>query len=346
MNLLIIIFGLVTIFVLSLAMTGLIRKYALSRAMIDIPGERSSHSIPTPRGGGAVIIILLLISIVFTYVTGMVSVDIMLALGVGTLIVAIIGWVDDHKHVPALWRAVLYTLAAVWAMYWLESEYSTRIDEDMYSFGLFNSIFIIVGIAWLTNLYNFMDGIDALATIQAICTSLMSGVLFWLEGQQAMTLVCSVISVSSCGFLFWNWPPAKIFMGDVGSCALGFCFGILAVIGEIGSSVPIAVWFILLSVFICDATFTLLIRVVRGEKWYKAHKSHAYQKLVLCGMSHKSISIIVLAINVLVLWPLAWVIYHEKTLTLYIVSFVVVLMFTLWGIIQIYYYRTAGLKIN
>jgi Fuc2NAc and GlcNAc transferase len=155
-----------------------------------------------------------------------------------------------------------------------------------------------------------------------------------------MMLISAVIIASCCGFIFWNWPPAKIFMGDVGSCSLGFCFGILAVLSELTNSIPMTIWFILLAVFICDATFTLLMRIVRREKWYKAHKTHAYQRLVLCGMSHKKLVSLVSVINILILWPLAWLIYKDKTLTLPILSFVISLMFILWGMIQIHYYRT------
>ncbi len=326
----------------SVLMTGLIRKYALSRSIIDIPNERSSHTIPTPRGGGAAIVILLLVSILYSYLSDLFSLETLCALGIGTFIVAIAGWVDDHRHIHALVRAIVYALSATWAIAWLNVEYNFYSELFIFPYGLISCVFIIIGIVWLTNLFNFMDGTDALAATQSICTSTAVSFLFWLEGQQGMMLVSSVMLASCCGFLYWNWPPAKIFMGDVGSCALGFCFAILAVLGEITNSIPIPVWFILLSVFICDATFTLLTRVVRGEQWYKAHKSHAYQRLVFCGMTHKKLVSLFLSINILVLWPLAWIVYKEKTLTMYVLFFVVLLMFVLWGRIQIYYNRVIS----
>jgi len=321
-------------------LTGLVRKYALSRSIIDIPNERSSHTVPTPRGGGLAIVILLLMAIGYCYLSEKFSFDLMLALGGGILMVAIVGWVDDHKHIPAVYRATVYSLAAIWAITWINGEFSLYNDTYGFLFGMLDSLFIVVGIVWLTNLFNFMDGTDALAGMESICTGSATCFLFYLEGQFGMMLVSAVICLACCGFLFWNWPPAKIFMGDVGSCSLGFCFGILAVMSELTNSIPIAIWFILLAVFICDATYTLFMRVVRREKWYKAHKTHAYQRLVLCGMTHKKLVSLVSVINILILWPLAWIVYQNDTLTLLVLSFVISLMFILWGMIQIYYYRT------
>ena len=241
------------VFMFSVLMTGFIRKYALSRSIIDIPNERSSHTSPTPRGGGAAIVILLLISVLYCYFSNLFSLETFCALGIGTFTVAIAGWVDDHKHIHALVRAIVYALAATWAIVWLNIEYNFYSELFTFPYGLICCVFIVIGIVWLTNLFNFMDGTDALAAIQSICASTAVSFLFWVEGQQGMMLVSSVMLASCCGFLYWNWPPAKIFMGDVGSCALGFCFAILAVLGEITDSIPMPIWFILLSVFICDA---------------------------------------------------------------------------------------------
>ncbi len=332
--------ALFAVLIISIMLTGLVRKYALSRSIIDIPNERSSHTVPTPRGGGLAIVTLLLMAIGYCYFSGKSSLEFMLALGGGTLIVAIVGWIDDHKHIPAAIRATVYALAAIWAITWINREFPLYNDTYGFPFGLLGCLFIVIGIVWLTNLFNFMDGTDALAGMESICACSAACFLFYLEGQFGMMLISAVIIASCCGFIFWNWPPAKIFMGDVGSCSLGFCFGILAVLSELTNSIPMTIWFILLAVFICDATFTLLMRIVRREKWYKAHKTHAYQRLVLCGMSHKKLVSLVSVINILILWPLAWLIYKDKTLTLPILSFVISLMFILWGMIQIHYYRT------
>ncbi|MEE8379351.1 MAG: glycosyltransferase family 4 protein [Gammaproteobacteria bacterium] len=340
MDILIVMMGLVVCFVFSISVTGILQTYALKHSLIDVPNERSSHSLPTPRGGGLSIVIPVLLSIAVLFFTAQLETNITLALGAGCFFVASVGWIDDHRHIPANWRALLYGITAVSAVYFLAVSDSYRSVYQNIPFAIVSSVLIVIWIVWMTNLYNFMDGTDALAAIQTICAGISIGVIFWLEGQYGLATVCFVISASSCGFLFWNWPPAKIFMGDVGSCSLGFCFGVLAVIGEIQGSVPFAVFFILLSIFICDTTFTLLMRIFANEKWYQAHKSHAYQRLVQLGMSHKKLAIIVLFVNVLILWPLAWAACQKQDMALYIACFTGVLMATSWGMIQIKYHNS------
>ena len=341
MGISVVIIGLVGSLIISVVVTGLLQKYALYFSLIDIPNERSLHSSPTPRGGGVSIILVVLLCIGILFLTGLLQKDIAIALGIGGFFVSVIAWIDDHRHIPAFWRAIAYAIAAVLAVYFLGGFNHLRLGPHLFSLGVVGNVLAIVWIVWMTNLYNFMDGTDAVAAIQAMCVGLFAGILFWLEGQYGVAMICFVILASSCGFLFWNWPPAKIFLGDVGSCTLGFCFGVLAVIGEIGGTVPFSVWFILLSIFICDATFTLLMRISRNEKWYQAHKSHAYQRLVQLGMSHKKMAILILFINILILWPLAWVAYQEQALAVYTTGFAGLLMATLWGMIQIRYHNSA-----
>ena len=338
MNLLI---GPFLIFLVSLILTGLIRKYALKRSIIDIPNERSSHTSPTPRGGGASIVILINLTIIYCYFVEYLSLGVVLALAGGTIFVAIVGWLDDHKHIPAAIRAAAYALAAVWALFWLNFECDPNLKSYSIYYSLFSIPITVVSIVWLTNLYNFMDGTDALAAMESISVSLFTCFLFWIEKEQGMMLISLAIFFSSCGFLYWNWPPAKIFMGDVGSCSLGFCFGVLAMISYLVSQVPITIWIILLAIFIFDASYTLIMRIIMKEKWYKAHKMHAYQRLVYLGMSHKKLVSIVSTINILLLWPLAWFVYKNREMALYILFFTAFLMFVIWAKIQNHYYRAS-----
>ena len=339
MDISIILMGLVACFIFSMTVTGFLQKYALKHSLIDVPNERSSHLIPTPRGGGLSIVIPVLLCIVVLFLTAQIDRNFALALGTGCFFVASIGWIDDHQHIPANWRALLYGIAAVLAVYFLNESDDFQSVFHQLPFAIVSSFLIVIWIVWMTNLYNFMDGTDALAAIQTICTSLLVGLLFWLQGQYGLATVCFVIAASSCGFLFWNWPPAKIFMGDVGSCSLGFCFGVLVVIGEIQGSVPFTVFFILLSIFICDTTLTLLMRVFANEKWYQAHKSHAYQRLVQLGMSHKKLVLSVLLINVIILWPMATMAFVWDEYSYYIAAVSIFLISILWGSIQVHYHR-------
>lgn len=339
MDLSVVILGLVGCLIFSIIVTGLLQKYTLSRLLIDIPNERSSHLTPTPRGGGLSIVISTLLCIGILFMTELLAKEIALALGIGCFLVSVVGWIDDHQHIPALWRGIVYGIAALLAVYFLAGFNYFQSEASDFPPGLIGAALAVIWIVWMTNLYNFMDGTDALAAIQAMSVGLFMGILFWLEGQNGVAIVCFVIFISNCGFIFWNYPPAKIFMGDVGSCMLGFCFGVLTIIGEFEGAIPFAVWLILLSIFICDATLTLLMRIINGERWYSAHCSHAYQRWVQMGTSHKRLVISVLLINVLILWPMATMAFVWDEFSHYIVVFSIFLMSVLWGIIQMHYHR-------
>lgn len=330
---------LVIILILSILVTGFVRRYSLQHSLIDFPNERSSHSRPTPRGGGLSITISVLITVILLYVLQSVDFKYMLALAGGGLFVSTIGWLDDHKNLSASWKVISYLIASAWGIYWLGGLETIKLGNINLSLPFFGSLLAVFGLTWLTNLYNFMDGTDALAAVQAICTGIFTGILFLKSGHQELTVICFVIATASCGFLFWNWPPAKIFMGDVGSCLIGFSFGLLAIIGEKSDTLPVLVWFILLSVFICDATLTLLMRILRGEKWYSAHRIHAYQRLVQMGVSHENLAMGVLGINVMILWPTAYIAYSWEKLSCVIASIVLLLMCLVWGVIQLRYNR-------
>lgn len=194
-----------------------------------------------------------------------------------------------------------------------------------------------------------MDGTDALAAVQTICAGLFLGFLFLLSHQPGQAGLSFLIIASTGGFLYWNWPPARIFMGDVGSCFTGFYFGSLSIIGEITDSVNIVVFIILLGVFICDATLTLLLRILKKEKWYRAHKSHAYQRLAQMGISHKQIALGLIIVNVILLWPAAYVAYRWEQLSVIMLMLAMFLLCLLWAWIQIrfkYYSRSGELGIG
>jgi Fuc2NAc and GlcNAc transferase len=339
MNISVVMVGVAICFILSIIVTGMLKQYALNHSLIDVPNERSSHLISTPRGGGLSIAMAILISTVILFISGRLQNDVTLAIGIGGFIVSAIGWIDDHRHIPVIWRALTYTIAAILAVYCLGWVDKIWLGIYFLPVGWIGSVLAIVWIVWMTNLYNFMDGTDALAAIESISVGLFAGILFWLEGQYGVAVVCFIIVASSCGFLYWNWSPAKIFMGDVGSCTLGFCFGVLTVIGEVECTVPFAVWFILLSIFICDTTLTLLMRIIKREKWLNAHCSHAYQRWLQMGASHKRLALSVLFINVLILWPMATMAYVWDEYSYHIAVFSIVLMSVIWGIIQMHYHR-------
>ena len=332
-------------FLFSLGITSLVREYAVKNAVIDMPNERSSHTEPTPRGGGIAISIPIVISIIGVYLFDLISSPLFIGLLISALIITIIGWLDDHKHIMFYWRVIFYSIASIWTISWVGS-------LDAISIGLiriplpymWGYIVTFLGLVWLTNLYNFMDGTDGLAALQGICAGFFGGVLMLLEGETGLALICFIIVSSCLGFLYWNWPPAKIFMGDIGSCLLGFIFGALALISDVTGTVSVSIWCMLLSVFICDATFTLIKRIVRREKWYDAHCSHAYQRLVQMGMTHKQLAIAFFFLNTIAIWPMSYAAYAIPSHAVYISIGIVVLMFALWLLVQIryhYYFKNS-----
>ena len=325
------------IFLGALLITGVIRNYSLKYSIIDIPNERSSHTHPTPRGGGLSIPVLVLITVLFLHYLQLIPFEYTLALAGGGFLVAGIGWLDDHYNLSPVWRAASYFIASIWAIFWLGGLETISIGNYLVSAKIVISFIIIIFIVWLTNLYNFMDGTDGLAASEAISVGLFSGILFLQIQETGLAIICFSIVATAAGFLYWNWAPAKIFMGDVGSCFIGFTFGVLALIGEKTGSLPVMIWIILLSVFICDATFTLIKRIVRREKWYLAHRSHSYQKLVQMNVSHSKLATAVLGLNLLVTWPGAYIAYHWKQYALYIFLLIILLMYLIWIVIQIYY---------
>lgn len=294
-----VILGLILVVLASYSLTALVRFYTIKKNILDIPNERSSHSIVTPRGGGLAIVATFIFALVFIAAFGIVSVNVAAALVGGGLMIAAIGWIDDKNSVSPCLRLAVHFLAAIWALYCLGG--FTRMDMGFITIhlGWAGSVIAAVGIVWLINLYNFMDGIDGIAGTEAISVALGAGVLLFWTGSAGLAWVCIILALAVGGFLVWNWPPARIFMGDVGSGFLGYIFAVLAIISEKSSSILLIVWLMLLGVFITDATITLFRRMARGKKLSQPHRTHVYQLAVQAGYSHKQVTLVLLFINIL-----------------------------------------------
>lgn len=286
--------------------TWALRSYALKRSLIDVPNARSSHTVPTPRGGGVAIVLGVLLPLPLLYLSGAMSLSLFWALlGSGGL-VALVGFLDDHGHVAARWRLLTHFAAAAWALVWLGGgppllAFGVKLDTGWIGAGL-----AAVYLVWVLNLYNFMDGIDGIAGVEAIFVCLGGAALLALVGHPALAVLPLVIAAAAGGFLYWNFPPAKIFMGDAGSGFLGAALGILSLQAAWVSPQLLWSWLILLGVFIVDATWTLMRRLIRGDRVYEAHRSHAYQHAARRLGRHRPVTLIVGAINLLWLLPLAF----------------------------------------
>jgi Fuc2NAc and GlcNAc transferase len=284
-------------FLLSLGLTAAVRRYAIQHALVDVPNVRSSHSRPTPRGGGLAIAVAWFAVVAGLLLAGRVERWTGLALLGGGAMVAGVGWLDDRHRLAAWIRAAVHAVAALWAVWCLGGAPSVRIGTDALWLGWAGSALAVIGIVWLTNLYNFMDGIDGLAAGEAVVVGLIGGGLAAASGAQGLALAAVALAAAAGGFLVFNWPPATIFMGDVGSGLLGYAFGVIALASERADAVPLVVWVMLLGVFVVDATATLIARVLRRERWYEAHRSHAYQRAVQAGHSHRTVTTAALAVN-------------------------------------------------
>jgi len=206
---------------------------------------------------------------------------------------------DDRRGMSAVVRASVHVSAAGWAVWCFGGFPTLSLGTSTIPLGVAGSVLAVIGIAWLTNLYNFMDGIDGIAASEALVVGVVGGILLAAEKAPGLSLVALSLAGAVAGFLALNWPPAKIFMGDVGSGLLGYAFGVLAIASERENAVPAAVWMILLAVFIVDATATLIRRMLNGERWFEAHRSHAYQRAVQSGFSHRDVTTGVVGINML-----------------------------------------------
>ncbi len=294
------------VFTASYFLAGVIRRYALNTSLLDIPNVRSSHTVPTPRGGGLSVVLVFL-----TVIGGLSFFDaialepfFIAGLILSGALVAGIGFWDDHISISAKWRFAVHFIASVGVLTILPELPELRFFSIEVSGGLFLFGFYAVMLVWLLNLYNFMDGIDGIAGTEAVTTAISAALFLGLQGQNDWALLMVLLALSVAGFLVWNWPPAKIFMGDACSGFLGFVLGLFAVMTSLSGAINLWSWWILLAVFIVDATVTLLRRIARGEKWYQAHRSHAYQILSRRLNSHKKVTQGALAVNVF--WLLPW----------------------------------------
>lgn len=292
----------------SLFLTGILRRYALARSLMDIPNGRSSHSVPTPRGGGVAIVLSFLAALPLLASVGVLAWPVMWALlGAGGW-VAVVGFLDDHGHIAARWRLLAHFIGAGWALGWLGGLPPLVIfgfDLDLGWLGYALAAFYLV---WLLNLYNFMDGIDGIASVEAICVCLGGALLYLLLGEGGAALAPLALALAVAGFLFWNFPPARIFMGDAGSGFLGIALGVLSLQAAWVAPQLLWSWLILLGVFIVDATWTLFRRLLRGDKVYEAHRSHAYQYASREFGKHLPVTLAVTGLNLFWLLPIAlWV---------------------------------------
>lgn len=282
-------------------------KWAIGEKIIDIPNERSSHTEPIPRGGGLVIVVLTLGGLLFYQGLEKCS-SWMVVLGfmVGAILVSGVSWWDDLHSLPISIRFTAHSLAAIIGITYLGYWHTVSFPAiGQIHLGLLGLPLTFIWIIGLTNAYNFMDGIDGIAAGQAIVAGLWWSVYGWIYYQPLLMVLSLLLTCSSIGFLFHNWPPARIFMGDVGSAFLGYTFSILPLmasspsITDKGWNGSLIAGILINLPLLADTTYTFLRRMFNGENVFRAHRSHIYQRLVIAGYSSGFVSLLYMGLSVI-----------------------------------------------
>ncbi len=287
--------------------------YALQLGLVQSPNHRSSHVQPTPHSGG--LGILFGGSLAGIWIAWGQSEQWWAILGLAFAL-GMIGLRDDIRHLPAWFRFGAHLVVCVLLLWSMKGEVLPSLPPSLLTNGygnpagwLFPSILVLTGVWWI-NLFNFMDGIDGIAGSQAVFMLVAGAVLgAWFHPSDigsAGWIWMLAIAAATVGFLVLNWPPATIFMGDVGSTYLAFMILALALISVKDGGLTFPVWLVLGAIFFSDATVTLLRRMLTGERWFEAHRSHAYQRLSRRWGAHRPVTLLTITVNILWLAPLAW----------------------------------------
>lgn len=279
-------------------MTYLIGLYALRYKILDIPNDRSSHTAPTPRGGGLAIVFAWYTGLSILYFTGQLDERLYFAFLPG-LLLAGISLIDDLINLKPIYRLVIQIVTASISLVILQGLGLVKTGPSFII-----DLIVAIGIVWFINLFNFLDGIDGYASLEAIIISL---IMYLFTGN----IICLILIFSVMGFLIWNWPKAKIFMGDIGSTQLGFILIVLGIYFHNQNELSIINWLMLSSLFWFDATLTLFRRWRNGERLTQAHKKHAYQRIVQSGFSHRKTLLFSILINFVIIGLVYLTIFFE-----------------------------------
>lgn len=310
-----------------------VRSNALRLGLVQAPNDRSSHVSPTPQGGGLGIVVAgtACICILGPFVTHG-----WWAVLAATLLIAAVGFWDDIAPVSASLRLVVQGIAVITCVIVaLSFPFSVSLTTASWHDAGYLLVLCLAGVWWM-NLFNFMDGIDGLAGAQGVFMLLGAGGLIALgQGHvpdSPLWWLLVSLAAATTGFLLVNWPPARIFMGDVGSTYLACATFVLALFTVVDGWMSLAAWLILGTLFVSDATVTLIRRVLRRERVTQAHRSHAYQRLARRVGGHRPVTLGWSIINLVVCLPLAWGSLRcpEWALAWVVASYLPVLAVTLW----------------
>lgn len=294
--------------------TWLAIGYARRRRLIDEPGMRRSHSTPTPRGGGIGIVVAVLVcACIPALPRPPTSIGAGVTLASAILIVAAVGWIDDHRGLPARARfaahcvaALVFLMPVIAAVALVPDAVEARFATSVATVWI-SLVLVAIGIVWFVNLHNFMDGIDGILAAQATFVFAALALLCRRVGEPHAGEVL-VFAAAALGFVPFNFPRARVFMGDVGSGVLGLLIAVAVLWQMSAPDTALASGIVLCSAFVTDATCTLVSRIARGRRWYSAHREHLYQWLVRSGFSHAGVVALYMGWNLVIALPVvAWI---------------------------------------
>jgi Fuc2NAc and GlcNAc transferase len=280
----------------------LYKKFAIHSGIVSNPNYRTLHESPIPSGGGVVFSLIFLIAIFLTWQSLLFLTSLWLILGLGGFLTALFGFIDDVKNIGAKFKLLIQILLSSWAVFWLYSDNVLILNWIPFFITFPSLLFLMI---WMMNAYNFIDGVDGMAASGAIFVSLTLALVLHLNSNSIELMsIFILLAASVSGFIFYNWPPATIFMGDAGSAFLGFIFGSLLLFSTLNEYISIWSWLTVFGYFIADTTVTQIARVILVKKWYLPHRSHAYQNLARINNSHIMVTSGVTLYNLLWVFPL------------------------------------------
>jgi len=288
----------VCVALISMSATAMVLKYLIKKAIYDLPNERSSHTIATPRGGGIGILIAVFPALLLTQWISQTPIAAYQPVLFCAFGLALLSWLDDLKNLGPLIRFATQIAAVTFCLYFIPANEGGFLGGFIPLWA--EKIILGIGWVWFINLFNFMDGIDGISGVEII--SIAAGIiLIAVLAQLNLEYIHAglILAGGAAGFLRWNWHKAKVFMGDVGSVPLGFLLGWL-LISLAGEGFVIA-GIIISLYYLMDATLTLIKRALRGEKVWQAHREHYYQKATQAGRTHDWVVIRIAIVNVALL---------------------------------------------
>lgn len=287
-------------------------RYGIGHGPYAEPNFRSLHKRAVPKGGGLAIAVSVLVGCLYLNAKGTVGFREFLFYVPGAGIVAFVGALDDRLDIPARYRLPFQMLTAVCVCFGLGGMPNMAIGPVTLSFGVVGTIGLAIACVWFYNLFNFIDGIDGMASSAGIFIGCTMASVLWLEGDRELAIVLGFLAAANAGFLMFNWPPSKMFMGDTGSSFTSFILSAVFVQSLWKDSTLLWIWMLVCGYYVCDTTVTTTLRALTIRHWYLPHRSHAYQNLARISGSHGRVVALVLAFDVIWLLPLLFVVLSHR----------------------------------